>query len=104
SLHMSAFGNLLWLVTVLGGLLSMYVFSKPQLVYLYITEGMFLFASFRIGIFTSTIGAKVKTAWAICMIQPLAIFFAFFHYYLFIPMLVYAMSLPFSMVFLFLGP
>src|SRR5256712_4583918 len=103
SLHMSAFGNLLWLVTVLGGMLSMYVFSKPQLAYLYITEGMFLFASFRIGIFTSTIGAKVKTAWAICLIQPLAIFFAFVPYHLWTPMLADVKSLTFGIAFLLLG-
>ncbi|HXX05271.1 MAG TPA: DUF2070 family protein, partial [Candidatus Bathyarchaeia archaeon] len=77
SLHMSAFGNLLWLVTILGGMLSVYIFSKPHQFPIYITEGMILFASFRIGIFTSVIGAKVKKAWAICLIQPLAIFLAF---------------------------
>jgi len=103
SLHMSAFGNLLWLVTVLGGMLSMYLFSKPQLAYLYITEGMFLFASFRIGIFTSTIGSKVKIAWAICLIQPLAIFFAFVPYYLWIPILADVKSLTFGIAFLLLG-
>jgi putative membrane protein len=74
---MSAFGNLLWLVTILGGLLSMYIFSKPHLYPIYITEGMLLFASFRIGIFTSVIGAQVKKALAFCLIQPLAMFLAF---------------------------
>ena len=103
SLHMSAFGNLLWLVTVLGGVLSVYVFAKPQLMTLYITEGMFLFASFRIGIFTSTIGAKVKTAWAICLIQPLAMFFAFVPYQLWIPMLTDVKALTYGITFLLLG-
>ena len=103
SLHMSAFGNLLWLVTVLGGLLSMYVFSKPQLMPLYITEGMFLFASFRIGIFTSVIGTKVKMAWSICAIQPLAIFFAFVPYQQWIPLLSDTKALTYGITFLLLG-
>src|SRR3989454_12736186 len=103
SSHMSAFGNLLWLVTVLGGLLSMYVFSKPQLMPLYITEGMFLFASFRIGIFTSVIGTKVKMAWSICAIQPLAIFFAFVPYQQWIPLLSDTKALTYGITFLLLG-
>ncbi len=103
SLHMSAFGNLLWFVTVLGGLLSMYIFSKPHLIPLYITEGMFLFASFRIGIFTSVIGAKVKTAWAICVIQPLAIFLAFVPYAQWVPLLSDPNALTYGITFLLLG-
>ncbi len=31
ALHISAFGNLLWLVTIIGGLMSVYVFSKSHL-------------------------------------------------------------------------
>src|SRR5207253_9362211 len=50
--HLSAFGNLLWFLTVLGGFVSTHIFSKPELLPIYITEGMFLFASFRIGLFT----------------------------------------------------
>jgi len=77
--HISGFGSLLWLVTALGGLISVPVFSKPELLPVYLTEGMFLFASFRIGIFTSVLGAKVKLAWAICLVQPLALFWQLFH-------------------------
>jgi len=39
-----------------------------------VTFGLFLFASFRIGIYTTTLGASIKKAWAICFVQPLAMF------------------------------
>lgn len=103
SLHMSAFGNILWLVTVLGGLLSVYVFSKPHLLPIYITEGMFLFASFRIGIFTSVIGAKVKKALALCLIQPLAMFLAFVPPEYWIPMLSDFKAITYGIIFFSLG-
>ncbi|RDJ31380.1 MAG: DUF2070 family protein [Crenarchaeota archaeon] len=76
ALHMSLFGNALWLLTAFAGILSVFVLSKPELHLFYITEGMFLFASFRIGIFTTTLGASLKKAWLVCLLQPLALFFA----------------------------
>jgi putative membrane protein len=103
SLHMSAFGNLLWLVTVLAGLLSVYVFSKPHLLPIYITEGMLLFASFRIGIFTSVIGAKIKKALALCLIQPLAMFLVFVPTEYWIPMLSDFKAIAYGLVFFSLG-
>jgi len=103
ALHMSAFGNLLWFVTVLAGLLSVHVFSKPNLLPIYITEGMFLFASFRIGIFTSVIGTKVKKASALCFIQPLAMFLAFVPHEYWIPMLSDFKAITYGLVFFSLG-
>jgi len=73
SLHSSLFGNMLWVVTILMGLLASLVLSKETSLF-FITFGMILFASFRIGIFTTTLGANLKKAWAICFIQPLAMF------------------------------
>lgn len=75
SLHMSLFGNALWLLTAFAGILSTFILTKPELNLFYITEGMFLFASFRIGIFTTTLGASLKKAWLVCFLQPLALFF-----------------------------
>ena len=75
SLHSSLFGNMLWTVTLLMGILSSIVLSK-DLEPFFITFGLLLFASFRIGIYTTTLGASLKKAWAICLIQPLAMFFA----------------------------
>jgi putative membrane protein len=103
SIHMSAFGNLLWLVTILCGILSFYVFSKPQLLPIFITEGMFLFTSFRIAIFTSVLGAKLKTAWTISLIQPLAMYLAFVPTSSWIPMLSDPRSIGYGIVFCVLG-
>jgi len=74
SLHSSLFGNMLWTVTLLMGILSSIVLSK-NIELFFITFGLLLFASFRIGIYTTTLGASLKKAWAICFIQPLAMFF-----------------------------
>jgi len=73
SLHASLFGNLIWLLTVVMGIAASLVLTK-ELSLFFITFGMFLFASFRIGIFTTTLGLSVKKGWAICLVQPLAIF------------------------------
>ncbi len=75
SLHSSLFGNMLWTVTLLMGILASIVLSK-NLELFFITFGLLLFASFRIGIYTTTLGASLKKAWAICLIQPLAMFLA----------------------------
>jgi len=76
ALHMSLFGNSLWLLTVFAGILSVFVLSKPELSFFYVVEGMFLFASFRIGIYTTTLGASLGKAWLVCFIQPVAVFLA----------------------------
>jgi putative membrane protein len=74
SLHSSLFGNMLWTVTILMGLLASIVLTKDTQLF-FITFGLILFASFRIGIYTTTLGASLKKAWAICFIQPLAMYF-----------------------------
>ena len=73
SLHSSLFGNMLWTVTLMMGLLSSVVLSKDIELF-FIVFGMFLFASFRIGIYTTTLGVSLKKAWTICFIQPLAMY------------------------------
>ncbi|MFB5635491.1 MAG: DUF2070 family protein [Nitrosopumilus sp.] len=74
SLHSSLFGNMLLTVTLLMGILSSIVLSKDLQLF-FITFGILLFASFRIGIYTTTLGASLKKAWTICLIQPLAMYF-----------------------------
>ena len=73
SLHASLFGNLIWLLTIVMGIAASIVLSK-ELSLFFLTFGMFLFASFRIGIFTTTLGVNIKKGWAICLVQPLAMF------------------------------
>ncbi len=102
-LHISAFGNLLWLVALIGGLLSVQIFSKQHLSDIYITEGMLLFASFRIGIYTSVIGTKIKTALATCLVQPIATFFAFVPADQWFPLLSNPNAIGYGLVFIFLG-
>ena len=76
SLHMSLFGNSLWLLTAASGLLASFLISREQIPFLFITLGMFLFASFRIGIYTTVLGAHIGKAWLVCFIQPMAMFLA----------------------------
>ena len=73
SLHSSLFGNLLWVAALLAGIAASIVLAKETSLF-FVTFGMFLFASFRIGIYTTTLGVSIKKAWAICFVQPLAMF------------------------------
>ncbi|MGY5148087.1 MAG: DUF2070 family protein [Candidatus Nitrosopumilus sp. bin_7KS] len=73
SLHSSLFANMLWTVTLLMGILSSIVLSK-DIEPFFIVFGLLLFASFRIGIYTTTLGASLKKAWAICFIQPVSMY------------------------------
>ena len=73
SLHSSLFGNMLLTVTLLMGILSSIVLSKDMQLF-FINFGVLLFASFRIGIYTTTLGVSLKKAWMICLIQPLAMY------------------------------
>ena len=102
SLHSSLFGNMLWVVTILMGLLSSLVLSKETSLF-FITFGMILFASFRIGLYTTTLGASLKKAWAIAFIQPLAIFFVLVPQELWISMLSNPIALGYGFAFLIIA-
>ena len=102
SLHSSLFGNMLWVVTILMGLLSSLVLSKETSLF-FITFGMILFASFRIGLYTTTLGASLKKAWAIAFIQPLAIFFVLIPQELWISMLSNPIALGYGFSFLIIA-
>ena len=59
SLHMSFFGNVLWLITIVAGIIGSSMLSiEPSL--FYVALGMFIFSSFRIGIMTTTLGISMK--------------------------------------------
>ena len=75
SLHMSFFGNVLWLITIVAGIIgSAMLTEEPSL--FYVAVGMLIFSSFRIGIMTTTLGINMKKACVLCFVQPLAMFFA----------------------------
>ena len=102
SLHSSLFANMLWIVTLLMGLLSSLVLSKDVSLF-FITLGMFLFASFRIGIYTTTLGLGIKKAWAICFVQPMAIFLVLIPQELWVPMLTDTLSLVYGISFMIIA-
>jgi len=102
SLHASLFGNMLWIATLLMGLLSSVVLTK-EIEPFFITYGMFLFASFRIGIFTTTLGASIKKAWAICMIQPLSMFLVMIPYDMWYSMLTNPLAIGLGTAFLIIA-
>jgi putative membrane protein len=99
SLHASLFGNLVWLLTLVMGIAASIVLSK-ELSLFFITFGMFLFASFRIGIFTTTLGANIKKGWAICFVQPLSMFLVLIPNEMWVPMLTDPMTIGYGISFL----
>ena len=102
SLHASLFGNMLWIAVLLMGLLASVVLAKDASLF-FVTYGMFLFASFRIGIFTTTLGASIRKAWAICMVQPLAMFLVMIPYDMWNSMLTNPTAIGFGAVFLIIA-
>ncbi|MCH9040971.1 MAG: DUF2070 family protein [Nitrosopumilus sp.] len=101
-LHVSLFANLLWVGIMLMGLLASVVLSK-EISLFFITLGMFLFASIRIGVFTTTLGVSIKKIWAICFIQPLAMFLILIPQDMWIPMLTNPMALGYGIAFLIIA-
>ena len=102
SLHSSLFGNMLWTVTLLMGILSSIVLSKDLEMY-FITFGLLLFASFRIGIYTTTLGVSLKKAWAICLIQPMAMYLALVPHESWISILVEPIGIAYGISFLIIA-
>ena len=102
SLHSSLFANMLWIVTMLMGLLASVVLSKETSLF-FVTFGMFLFASFRIGIYTTTLGVSIKKAWAICFVQPMAMFLVLIPQDLWVPMLSEPISLGYGISFMIIA-
>ncbi len=101
-LHASLFGNLLWLLTLVMGIAASVVLSREMSLF-FITFGMLLFASFRIGIFTTTLGADIKKGLAICLVQPLAMFLVLIPSERLIPMLTDPMTLAYGISFLIIA-
>ena len=102
SLHASLFGNLIWLLTLVMGIAASIVLTK-ELSLFFITFGMFLFASFRIGIFTTTLGASIKKGWAICLVQPLSMFLALIPAEKWIPLLTDPLTMIYGISFLIIA-
>ncbi len=102
SLHSSLFANMLWVVTLLMGLLASVVLVKETSLF-FVTFGMFLFASFRIGIYTTTLGVNLKKAWMICFVQPIAMFLVLVPQELWVSMLSDPLSLGYGISFMIIA-
>ncbi|MEX0861274.1 DUF2070 family protein [Nitrosopumilus sp.] len=102
SLHSSLFANMLWIVTLLMGLLASVVLVKETSLF-FVTFGMFLFASFRIGIYTTTLGVNLKKAWMICFVQPIAMFLVLVPQELWVSMLSDPLSLGYGISFMIIA-
>ena len=100
SLHVSLFGNGLFFVSTLIGFGAMMLFAKDSLDLFYVTIGMFVFASFRIGIFTTILGASLKKAWGVAFIQPVAMYLVLIPPTMWIDSLTNPMALLFGAAFL----
>lgn len=74
ALHMSLFGNLIWLAATSAAVLAAQVVGRPEPTDMHLATGMFLFVAFRIGIYTTVLGASLRKAWGICLLQPLPLF------------------------------
>ena len=102
TLHASLFGNLIWLLTLVMGIAASIVLTKDLSLF-FITFGMLIFASFRIGIFTTTLGADIKKGLAICLVQPLSMFLVLIPSEMWIPMLTDPMSIAYGISFLIIA-
>ena len=100
SLHVSLFGNGLFFVSTLIGFGALMLFAKDNLDLFYVTIGMFVFASFRIGIFTTILGASLKKAWGVAFIQPVAMYLVLIPPTMWIDSLTNPMALLFGAAFL----
>ncbi len=73
-IHVSAFSNIVWAVTLSLGIFSNYLFNKNSDILTYTIEGMFISISLRFGIFVSVFGANRLKSILIALIVP-GIFF-----------------------------
>jgi putative membrane protein len=80
-LHVSAFANLLWTLTVIGGYISEFIINTNSPNINFVLQGMFMAIGLRIGIFVSVFGASLKRTIPISFIQPLIIFILFSFFY-----------------------
>lgn len=101
--HVSAFANLLWVLTILLGIASDILLSKNEITTNYIVEGMFLAIGLRTGIFTSVFGATLIKAIPVSFISPLLFLFAFLPFTFYFEALTTPIALGFGSSLLLLG-
>ena len=73
-IHVAAFSNSLWLVTILLGLLANVIFNKNSTIISYCLGGLFIASGLRYGIFTSVFGARMLKSILISFVIPVILF------------------------------
>ncbi len=59
SLHMSFFGNALWLITIVGGIIGSAILSKEPTLF-YVAVGALIFFTFKLGLLNPTLEISRK--------------------------------------------
>ena len=70
-IHVSAFANLLWIVTIIFGMVTNLILAKTTEISAYIIAGMFMAIGLRYGIFVSVFGAGTLRSIAVAVFIPL---------------------------------
>ena len=73
-IHVAAFSNSLWLVTILLGLLANVIFTKNSIILSYCLGGLFIASGLRYGIFRSVFGARMLRSILISFVVPVILF------------------------------
>lgn len=73
-IHVAAFSNSLWLVTILLGLLANIIFTKNSVILSYCLGGLFIASGLRYGIFRSVFGARMFRSILISFVVPVILF------------------------------
>ena len=73
-IHVAAFSNSLWLVTILIGLFANVIFTKNSSILSYCLGGLFIASGLRYGIFTSVFGARMLKSILISFVMPVILF------------------------------
>ncbi len=73
-IHVAAFSNSLWLVTIMLGVLANIILNKNASILSYSIGGLFIASGLRYGIFTSVFGAKMPKSVLISFVLPIILF------------------------------
>ena len=77
-IHVSAFANLLWVMTIILGMVTNLILAKTTDISAYIIAGMFMAIGLRYGIFVSVFGAGILSIDRCGGIHSLNLFNSFF--------------------------
>jgi putative membrane protein len=79
-IHVSAFANLLWVITIILGMVTNLILAKTTDISAYIIAGMFMAIGLRYGIFVSVFGAGILRSIGVAVFIPLIFLIVFLPY------------------------